>query len=553
MEQLERRLRRIDGKSYGAYKQIRGVYDMGGCDLIIDHVQADPFASPSRIRMLVPWAEADLPEHALGSPGRRRAATDFIARAFRRRVANERAIRIEAGGQTVLDRSACLFVEKGIELRFTVSLPAAGRRVLGRQAYDLLCGRLVDAVQKATLADNLDLSALRRHCDVVEDQVALRSALDCEDLVAFLAEGSVLPRHSGIDDRPLVDGIPLQTPQSLRVELNAPNVGVVVGLGVSRGITLVVGGGFHGKSTLLRAIEQGVWDHVPGDGRELVVTDSTAAKVRAEDGRAVSGVDISPFIDGLPGGKSTTDFSTDLASGSTSQAAAVVESVEAGSRVLLIDEDTSATNFMIRDTRMQALVGGDKEPITPFVDRVAELNEGLGVSTVLVMGGSGDYFDHAQTVIHMDEYRPVDVTAAALEVSRVHVTGRHSESGSPLLPPHRRCLEAGSLKPESKPGRRKIQVRGLDALVFGRGSIDLRAVEQLVDPCQVRAIGWLLARLADLPAGPVESLPHLEGWLARLVDEDWDWLTGRPDGDLALPRAIDALAVLNRVRGASFE
>ena len=552
MQTLEARLRRIDGKGYGAYKQIRGIYEGLGFQLIIDHVQADPFAAPSRFRSVTPWREANLPGWALQSPVRRRAARDFVARTFSGRLGSVGAIRIEAGGQTVLDRSACLFGDQGVELRFTVSLPAAGRRVLGNQAYLLLGVELSRAIRHATRRETLGLDDLHRQCDVVEDQVALREQLGTAGLVAFLADGSNLARRTGIDDRPLEGGVPLQAPESLRMSMQAPNAGTVTGLGVPRGVTLVVGGGFHGKSTLLRAIEQGVWDHVPGDGREQVVTDLAAVKVRAEDGRAVSSVDISPFIDDLPGSVSTQRFSTELASGSTSQAAAVMEAVEAGARVLLIDEDTSATNFMIRDRRMQALVGREREPITPMVDRIREIFDRLGVSVVLVMGGSGDYFDHADTVIHMDEYRPHNVTEAAQKIARSHATKRESEARGTLAAPTARSVVPSSLQPETRPGRRKIQARGLDTLIFGRTAVDLRAVEQLVDPCQVRTIGWLLARIAEAGSRETEPLRCLEPWLAELAAGRWDWLTGRPDGDLALPRASEAMAVLNRLRGVLF-
>ena len=181
----------------------------------------------------------------------------------------------------------------------------------------------------------------------------------------------LLPRRSGVDDRPLEGGgvVPFRSPESLRVVLQAPNAGSVPGMGVPVGVTLVVGGGFHGKSTLLRALEAGVYNHRPGDGRERVVSDPDTVKVRAEDGRAVAGVDISAFIDGLPLGQDTHHFTTPNASGSTSQAATIVEALESGAHALLVDEDTSATNFMLRDRRMQSLVPKDAEPITPFQPR----------------------------------------------------------------------------------------------------------------------------------------------------------------------------------------
>jgi len=549
-KQLEQTLERIDGRGYKAYKDIAGRYAFERFTLMIDHVQADPFAAPSRLRAVVPWAVADLPEGVHGSPSRKRAARDYLARAFRRAAREEGDVAIDAGRQTVLDRTACLFTEEGVELRFTVGLPAAGRKVLGRKARELLCERLPGIVRAAAEAERLDSGDLQAHCAAVEDQVALREALAERGLVAFVGEGAILPRRSGVDDRPLGDAIPWRTPGALEVTLDAPNAGAVTGLGIPRGITLIVGGGFHGKSTLLNALETGVYDHVPGDGRERVVADPAAVKVRAEDGRAVSGVDLSPFINHLPYGKSTTAFSTDLASGSTSQAAALQEALEAGCGSLLVDEDTSATNFMIRDERMQALVAKENEPITPFVDRIRQLRDRLGVSTVLVMGGSGDYFDCADTVIQMQDYIPLDVTEKAREIAASHVTGRREEHESDLERPRIRALDSRSVDPTVKKGKRKMQGKGVDHLVFGREDVDLRAVEQVADGSQVRAIGQLLAALGDA-GGTVADPP---GWLReRLEGGEWHRLFDRPDGDLALPRVFEVMAALNRLRGARLE
>ncbi len=547
MKQLQQTLQRIDGRGYKAYRDLEGRHAFTGYTLVVDKVQADPFAAPSRLRAIVPWEKAALPDAVHRSAPCRRAARDYIARAFREAARSEEAIRIDAGGQTVLDRSAVLFTDEGVELRFTVALPARGRTILGRQAETILCRRLPEVVAASAWGRNLDEADLERYCAVVEDQQALRAQLNERELVAFVADGAVLPRRSGVDDRPLAEAIPFRSPERLRVTLTAPNAGPIPGLGVPRGITLVVGGGFHGKSTLLNALELGVYDHIPGDGREGVVTAPDAAKIRAEDGRAVHAVDLSPYIGELPFGKSTRAFSTELASGSTSQAAALQEALEAGSRLLLVDEDTSATNFMIRDRRMQALVAREAEPITPLVDRIAELRDRFGVSTLLVMGGSGDYLDCADTVIQMQSYEPADVTAEARNVAADHETGRRSEAGHPLDLPAVRCLDRASIRTEIKPGKRKLQARGRDALVVGRETVDLRAVEQIVDPAQVRAIGVLLDRLAG--RGSVEAPPQ---WLLSELERDWPELLPRPDGDAARPRALEAMAALNRLRTARF-
>ena len=546
---LARTLQRIDGRGYKAYRDIEGRHVFERFTLAIDRVQSDPYAAPSRLRAFVPWSIADLPAAACATPPRARAARDYLARAFRAAARDTAEISIDAGAQAVLERTACLFTDHGVELRFRVQLPADGRRIRGDRAERVLCRALPECVTAAAEFAHLDGEALERHCATVEDQCALRDALGAHGLAGFVGEDAVLPRRSGIDDRPLADAIPFSAPDALRVTLAVPNAGKIAGMGVPRGISLIVGGGFHGKSTLLAALELGVHDHVPGDGRERVVADPRAVKIRAEDGRAVSGVDLSPFINNLPYGKSTTNFSTDLASGSTSQAATLQEALEAGAETLLVDEDTSATNFMIRDERMQALVAKDHEPITPFVDRIRQLRDDVGVSTLLVMGGSGDYFDCADTVIEMHNYLPHDVTADARAIARSHVTGRHEEHAGELARPEPRRLDTRSVSAETGRGKRKLQARGNDTLVFGRGDIDLRAVEQIVDPSQVRTIGLLLAAMADERA-PIDSPP---AWVAAAIARDWSAIAAHPDGDLALPRPYEVLAALNRLRGARLQ
>jgi len=549
MTTLAQTLKDLDGKGYKAYKRLVGEYPFEGWRLIVDHVQADPFAAPSRMRAVVDSRTAALPDSVFRSTPRKTAARDYIARVFRSAVKGEQALDIDAGRQTVLERTAVLFTEAGVEIRFTLNLPARGRTILGMHACKLICDRLPEAVLKAATARELDLDALETHMAAVEDQQALRHALAARDLVAFVGDNAVLARRSGIDDRPLPDAIPFQSPDSLRVRIETPNGGIVAGMGVPRGITLVVGGGFHGKSTLLSAISEGVYDHIPGDGREQVVAEPTAVKIRAEDGRAVHNMDLSPYISRLPFGKTTVDFSTALASGSTSQAAALQESLETGARTLLVDEDTSATNFMIRDRRMQALVAREHEPITPFVDRIRQLRDEVAVSTILVMGGSGDYFDCADTVIQMQDYGPHDVTRDAHRIAAEYATGRHQEATESLTRPHPRPLACQRLNPETRPGKQKVQARGRDTLVFGRDDVDLRAVEQIVDSSQVRTIGLLLARLAREGKTLAQPDATVREWLeAELVS-----ISHRPDGDLALPRVFEVMAALNRLRQPAFQ
>ncbi|KWX02129.1 Isopentenyl-diphosphate delta-isomerase [Carbonactinospora thermoautotrophica] len=547
--ELARLLAGLHGQGYGRYREIRGSYAYPAFTLEVEKVQVDPYAPPTRLAVHLPAAQAGLPAELYRTPVRRRAIADHLARRLADALART-AFAVDAGGQEVLDRSACQVTAGGdVVLRLGVDLPGPGRRIDGRQAERLLCRALPEAV--ATLRwSALDAEEARRFVATVEDADALRRMLPELGLVAFVADGAVLPRRSGVDPRPLTGPhvVRFSSPPSLRVEVELPNAGRVTGMGLPEGVTLIVGGGFHGKSTLLRALEYGVYDHVPGDGRELVVTRYETVKIRAEDGRQVTRTDVSPFVAGLPTGEDTADFSTPNASGSTSQAANIVEALEAGARVLLVDEDTAATNLMIRDARMQELVAKEREPLTPFVDLVQPLYAEHGVSTVLVMGGSGDYFDVADKVVIMDAFQPRDVTADARAIAERHRTGRVSEAKRfPAI--RHRVPDPDSLDPVVR-GKSKIKARGTDALQYGDAHIDLGAVEQLVDPSQVTGVGLALARLRDRFLDGrrtlAEALDRLE---AELASSGIDALRAGYAGDLAAPRRFEVAAALNRLRG----
>lgn len=590
-ERLRDSLRRIDRKGYKAYKDIEGTYDFGAYILSIDHVQGDPFASPSRLSLRLTRERAGFPDPLSCTRSRRIAFQDYLTRAFsfaaarivrgNRGIGASGLIQIDRCGQEILERSSCCAGGEDIEVRFVMGLPAAGRTILGREAEEMFFGELPRIVEGTLFYKNLKASELELHVETAEDQDWMRGELRGRGLVAFVAEGSLLPRKSGVDDRPLASFggfrsggapssksgypagvVPFSAPETLKVELQPSNVGRVTGMGIPEGITLIVGGGFHGKSTLLRALERGVYNHVPGDGREYVVTREDAVKIRAEDGRSISGVDISPFISNLPFGKDTSDFSTENASGSTSQAANIMEALEAGSRLLLMDEDTSATNFMIRDRRMQALVPKEREPITPFIDRARQLHEEHGVSTVLVMGGSGDYFDVADVVIQMDSYRPLDVTSKAKELAGKFKGERAMEGGerfgrlTPRCPlPQSFDASRGSGRgarrdgEEVRPAREKISAKETDTLIYGKSAVDLSCLEQLVDLSQTRAIGaairYAAARLMDGRATFKEVIDALWGEIEK---KGLDIFFPPKVGNLASPRPLELAAAMNRMR-----
>ena len=565
IKELIEKLQSIDGRGYKAYKSIAGRYqlpDESGSyvTLIIDYVQGDPYASPSRLRVRVPQEVAGYPKETFANESRRVGLENYLAAAFddacreaggRRGSGKSGLLAIAGPGQEMVERNALFVTEEYVEARFVAGLPARGRKVLGRQAAEMLGEDVPQMVNESLRYANNDRGMLTRFVEVNEDADALRARLQERDLVAFVAEGSVLPRRSGVNDRPLAgpEVVPFQAPESLRVAVELPNAGRVEGMGVPAGVTLIAGGGFHGKSTLLNAIERGVYNHRPGDGRERVVSNANAVKIRAEDGRYVAGVDISPFINNLPFGRDTTAFSTENASGSTSQAANIVEAVALGAELLLIDEDTAATNFMIRDRRMQELIAKEKEPITPFIDRVRQLYEERGVSTILVIGGSGDYFDVADHVLAMDSYVPREVTDEAKAIAARRPEGRKREGEDSFGSIVARAPVPESIDPSRGKRRVRVRARGVDAIEFGRERIDLGAVEQLVDEGQTRAIAEGLVHAWDRYVDGRRTMAEVvDRVLADVENEGLDVLSPFVVGDLAAFRRFELAAALNRLR-----
>ena len=559
--ELRSLLNRIDRRGYPAYKDTRGTYRFPNYILSIDHVQGDPFAAPSRLSILVKGRAAGFPPELYDRPHRRIALQDQLTRRFG--AAAERfsfqakgsgqsgLIAVSRCGQEVLERTACRLDPKSgdVLMRFEVGFPANGRTVNAGELGKILFDFLPKCAEQALFYQNIDRERLRAAVDLAEDQHCVREQLPGLGLCAFVANGSVLPRASGVSSKPMRDGVKFVSPKELEVTLDLPRGRQITGMGIRRGVTLIVGGGYHGKSTLLGALELGVYDHIAGDGREYVITDPTAVKIRAEDGRSIRKTDISLFISGLPNGKDTVAFETEDASGSTSQAANVIESIEAGTSLLLIDEDTSATNFMVRDELMQRVIRRDMEPITPFIERVRELYESYGVSTVLVAGSSGAYFHVADTVIQMDRYVPRDITALAkAEAGNFPIRVDPPKPAAPL------CFDR---RPQPSPSfsggdRTKIKTLPREGVMVNKEVIDLRYVEQLVDSEQLTALGYCVVyALRNLLDGR-RDLRRVTDELEAAIDRGTlAALCGDRSGvpGLARPRREGILACLNPCRG----
>ncbi len=586
---LARQLQDVDGRGYPAYKGLQGAYRFSDFELSIDHVQGDPFASPSKLTVSMAMSVAGFPSEYYDEAHKRIRLQDYLTREFgnatRKYSGKARGsgksgdIRISHPGQEVLERTAVQIIhasEKNpyqpetqirgdkIAIRFEVGLPAQGRRIAGRECQKILLEYIPECVKQSLLYASQDKNKLKRAIELSEDQYHLRSFIQQNDLVAFVADGSILPRESGVSGRPMRDAVPFASPESMKVTVDLPNKGSITGMGIQKGVTLIVGGGYHGKSTLLKALELGIYDHVPGDGREYVVTDETTVKLRAEDGRSISNVDVSFFINHLPNGKDTHAFSTEDASGSTSQAANVIEGMEAGAECFLIDEDTSATNFMLRDDLMQRVIAREKEPITPYVERTRQIYEDFGISTVLVAGSSGAYFFIADAIIQMDAYIPKDITEEVQTICQEFTSENqnnaqeaggvsHMDFHLPYKRPEWNRTPFTKKTDHSDRDRMKIRATGRDTVQVGRCDVDVRYVEQLVDSEQLKALGYMMKYALDhKPTQKPTSKPTLR----QLVDQIYDQLQsgglmslcGKKWASMALPRKQELFALMNRYR-----
>lgn len=559
-EELQKILQRIDRKGYPAYKDTKGSYNFGKYILSIDHVQGDPFASPSKVSVHVKGDVAGFPKELYQMKCRRIALCDYLLRQFGRELekvsfkakgsGKSGLMAVSRPGQEVLERSACQMDEKtgDLVLRLEVGFPANGRTVNARELEKIFFNFLPECVKRSLFYASLDAKKVAEGANLAEDQNYIREQLSEQGLCAFVANGSILPRESGVSGRPMKEAVKFVSPCELEISFVLPHYGEIRGMGIRKGITLIVGGGYHGKSTLLKALELGVYNHIAGDGREYVITDNTAMKIRAEDGRSIKNVDISMFISNLPNKKDTKSFCTEDASGSTSQAANVIEAMEAGTKVFLIDEDTSATNFMIRDELMQRVVNPEDEPITPFIDRIRELYEEYGISTILVAGSSGSYFHKADCIVQMNQYKPIEITEFAKQEAERFPMESVAELRK-VEPSFERKVQAD--RAFRSDGRMKIKTMGRDGISINHDTIDVRYVEQLVDGEQLTALAYVLKyaqchvfdgkRTLSACVDELEQLLETRG-VAAVCDGNY-----LPCG-LAMPRRQEIFACMNRYR-----
>lgn len=558
MKRLKEQLQAIDRKSYPAYKGLKGSYQFGGYRLIIEHVQGDPFASPSRLSVVLSREQAGFPQEYFEQKHRRIALEDHLLRLFHKQInkfnfkangsGKSGLIAVCSCGQEVLERSACHVNEKNglVMIHFSVGFPANGRCINARELEKILYQFLPKCVEQTLVYGNIDAKCLEEAIYLADDQRFIREKMKEEDIIAFVANGSILPRESGVSQRPMKDAIPFQSPRTMEVTWELPHKGTCTGMAIRKGVTLIVGGGYHGKSTLLQALQWAVYPHILGDGREYIVTNPTAFKIRAEDGRSICNTDISLFIRNLPNGKDTTRFSTLDASGSTSQAANVVEAIEAGTELLLLDEDTSAANFMIRDELMEHVVAKRKEPIVPFIRRVRALYKQKDVSTILVAGSCGAFFHIADTILQMDGYEPYDITLQAKEAAKAFPLNFNCEE--PLDWEEKERFVTFHEKSERNTRSSKIKTMGRDGFILNKQNVDLRYLEQIADGTQMTGIGKLLDYVQDKYQGKKVSIQKVAEETTELLENKGfsGVIKGSELLDMAMPRKCEICGCINR-------
>lgn len=535
-------LERINGRGYKSYKSLVGLSEVvDRVRVTVIKVQGDPFAPPSVVKL---EHNTNMPDWSLQAPV---ATSDCILRRLRVLLKKFSMKGVGEGNSGVLSvpklapimirRSSLEVVKTGvgrarIVARVHVGLPSRGRRVVSGAAEELLLERLPKAF---TSSVSVGEDKLRRHVETWIEQEHIRARLEDMGLVSFVGDGSILPRRCGGCWEPLEDAVPFESPPSLRVSVDLPTGRSITGMGIRRGLTVVSGPAYHGKTTLIEAVSAGVWNHIPGDGREYVITIRESFVVMSENGRRVTCVDLTPWLSEMPGASNLSCFTTSDASGATSVAATIQESIELGARLLIIDEDNVATNIIHRDYWLEELIG------RKTLHTVADLAPGLkraGVSVIVVATGSSELLSRADHVIVMNEYKALDLTHKARQVTAKKDT---SDGVVEYRAPRGRRMTASMRLDKAKLRGRMLEVRGADEL------IDLRPLVQLEEETQLKTV--VEATLRILAKGGVDTIgSECKDVEAKLARGGFREVVGKEPGpSLSEARALDIGFLINRM------
>ncbi len=540
----------------GAERDVRiiaGSYAFEDFVLIIDHIPDNPEKQPSRIRVNMPLKNAKFPFDVFNTKSREIAARDFIARHFAFKAeryslssksGKSGKISIDRQSLELLETNSVVVGDDSIEIRFIIDLPVKKWKVHSQTAVELLTKKVPGIVRECLIFENIDAEKLACWVETNEDADTLRNELAEKGLVAFIADGSILTRHLPEDSKKIV---PLKSPEELSVTFDLPNRGKVHGMGIPAGITLITGGCSHGKSTLLRAIELGVYNHINGDGRELAVTVPDAVGIRVEEGRRVENVDISPLIGQISEKISTKHFYARSAFPATSFAANIMETLEVGTSLMLFDDETIVSGFVGRDARFQTLIPDEEEVLTPLIDFLPMLRDEHGISSIIV-GGSGDFFDIADTVIAMRNFVAYSVTDEVQCIARENPSGRIRKNNVHFTFPPGRCPIATSLEPLKTDKTYPVKTLTRGYVQYGDEYIDVSKVTQFVNQSQSRAIARGIAMARRLMDGSKSLGEVVNKVIDRVKNVGLDTLSNRYMGDLASFRAYELAAAINRMK-----
>ena len=563
MKALYQKIRTLNGKNYGLYKSLADKpWDFGDFALEFLHVQGDPYAPASRVVIKANLSMLGYAGEWGGEFERRLALSDFLHRKLSRLVKEkypekDAAIVFDTAGPEMLVRNS-LWIDNG-ELRacLQVRLPGDGRKIQAEAAAEILTMVLPDLVSAGLYYSKSDEPELQQYYRVLAERKEILSQLAARGLCAFVPDGAVLPRASGLSELPLEGAVAFTAPEQMAVTLNVCGRDIR-GMGIPKGITVITGGAFHGKSTLLQALTRAVYPHIPGDGREGIVIDESALRVGVEDGRSVRGTDLSMFVRDLPGGVSTKDFNTLSASGSTSEAANLLEAMEAGAQTFLIDEDSSAVNFLIRDIRVRKLLGDDREPLIPLTDRIKEISA-QGYSFILVAGACGDYLDLADNIVIMANYKAEcakNVIARSDEVATKQSIVAQRAFAAYMQPLQK------SVRPTSQVERQvKVKLSGDTLLQIGFLVSDTSRLNTLVDKQQRLGAGFVLLNLLQNAASNSESSDAsnagdsvavtIQKLHEKIQNVGFRNLPQGMSREMSLPRVVDIACVAFRLREGS--
>lgn len=561
-------LAELDGQPFSEYEQLVGDFDFSRYVIKCTKINLDASGEENSVFSIrIPQTIAEIPEYLFDSPVRRTAMEDLLLRrlsanieaiaSFDQNGVARRHIHSTSPNQKILPRNALQLTKEYIEVYIQITLPIQQMLVDGEPmisidgeiAQHIFFDDLPEIVSNSLLYCNIDVADADLFVNNMEDADRLRQHLGASGQVSFIAEGSLITRISAEDLPDYERLVPIEIDDSLIEEVEVPHGGTVRGLGIPNGLTLILGESNSGRVDLTDAITQGIYNHIPGDGREHVVTVADAVSIGSEVGRSIQQVDISAFARELPDGGNPTSYSTPSAGSFTSQAASTVEFLEAGARVLIFDEHTSSSTFLSADTRVSPLLGDSTR--NTLAARARRMVDELGIS-MIVAGSSlvAEFIPIADKILKVDDFRVTDITeeAKALEIVPSSVVNDNVNLGSMLS--RSRWIMPSSIDPSI--GREDLVIHAEDAdfLQFGRSIVELDGIKQIADADQARAIGFVLyyAKLRYMDEGyPIREILDLVD--RDLSNEGLNSLARDLRGDLARPRRYEVAAALNRFPG----